>query len=160
MFAHAFTLAALTFAAPASAATELPPIAGAEWMCDIIVWIAETMGPNVPTTIDEVDTEAEPARTGDRLEMEMLSLDGIDARGAYRALTQNENITTWRVDAVRASSATLSLDVADACDAGFADTCDAPEGARLVVDLDAGGRASVSYALAFEQIVWTYDDGE
>jgi hypothetical protein len=158
MFAHALTFAALSFTAPAAAATEIEPIPSAAWMCDVIIWIAETLGPNVPTTVDDIDTQAEPVRVGDRVEL--LSLDGIDARAGYRALTSDEDIPTWRVDAVRSSSATLSLGVADACAAGFTETCAAPEGARLFVDLDAAGTASVSYGMAFEKIVLTYDDGE
>ena len=54
-------LAAMTAAttAPAHAATEeLPRIEGAEWMCEIIILIAETLGPNIPTEVEGAEGKA------------------------------------------------------------------------------------------------------
>lgn len=44
--------ALLASSTQAFAATELQPIPGAEWMCEVIIWIAETFGPNIPTEVE------------------------------------------------------------------------------------------------------------
>jgi len=75
----AFALAA---SAPAAADDNLPDaplpsIESAETITDVIIWIAGTFGPNVPTEVQAV--QAQPDADGYRLVGEAVGADAVDA---------------------------------------------------------------------------------
>jgi hypothetical protein len=171
MFATTLALAAVLSANPAAASgdllpdEELPTLKGAEPLCDVIIWIAETFGPNIPTEVNDSAPAPEALDGVGLIEFTVATQEGVDVRAAHRWFADHDRLAFQLVERGSADGVghvTWALDLHDACEADVAGACDAAEGydygeARLFVEMNT--EAMVTYGMAFEKIIVTYDDG-